>query len=263
MIKKEKKEKKIRLDLETVNRGLADSREKAAAMIMAGDILVNGQVIYKADHPVTGSNVVEIKEKFPYASRGALKISEAFRVFDIQLVGIKALDIGISNGGFTDYMLQNGAVSVVGVDVNTRQVEQKVRNHPGVRLIETNARDLEPGQVQITPDIITIDVSFISILKILPVLAVYPDAQILSLVKPQFEARPGQVDKGGIVRDDNTRADVVVQLKERIEALGYGVLGFTPAGVKGRKGNREYFFLLQYGKNTAINDTIIRNGTKI
>lgn len=260
---KKKKELKQRLDIEAVLRGLAPSKEKAQALIMAGDILVDGQVVYRGDYQVKESQTIEKKEKFPYVSRGALKISEAITGFKIQVEGKRVLDIGISTGGFTDYLLQQGALEVVGVDVNTRQVDQRIRNHSRVRLVEMNARDLAVGEVGIKPDIVTIDVSFISILKILPQLVFFPGAVVLSLVKPQFEARPDQVDKGGIVRDRQTRINVLLHLKEQVETLGYGIMGFVPAGIKGRKGNQEYFFLLQYDKKSTINDRIISDGIKI
>jgi len=249
--------KKNRLDAEMVARGLIASLEKAKALIMAGDVLVNQQVIYKADFNVTPDHQIQLKEKFPYASRGALKLENAFTHFNIDVTNRNVLDIGISNGGFSDYMLQKGARSVTGVDVNINQVEAKLKNNPRVTLIKANARTLTASQLEIPPQLITIDVSFISITRILPQLSAFPDAVIVSLIKPQFEAFAADVDRGGIVRDKNKRMQTLLRLKEQVEHLNYGVTGFTSSGVKGRKGNLEYFFLLEYGKKSSINDTIV------
>ncbi|MCP5055048.1 MAG: TlyA family RNA methyltransferase [bacterium] len=253
---------KNRLDKETVNRDLIPSIEKAKAMIMAGEVLVSGQVVYKADTVVTNDHIIELKKKSPYASRGALKIETAFNGFSINVKGLKTLDIGISNGGFTDYMLQKGAEYVTGVDVNIQQVDEKLRNNKQVKLIKTNARTLTRDQLEYEPDIITIDVSFISVTKILPALTVFRKAKIICLIKPQFEAQPKDVGKGGIIRDKRKRLEVLTTLNQRITEMNYGVTGFTASEVKGRKGNREYFFLLEYGKIPVINDTILSNAIK-
>lgn len=254
---------KNRLDLELVQRGLVPSREKAKAMVMAGDVLVDGQVAYKADKPVTEANNIEIKEKFPYASRGGLKIEKAFQDFNIDLKGVKALDVGISTGGFTDYMLKQGAIFVAGVDVNIQQVDYHLQQDKRVKLIKANARNLIPEQVGFEPDVISIDVSFISITLILPALAAFKNATIVSLVKPQFEADRKKVGKGGVIRDTERQAEIVIELKHRIEELNYGIMGFTFAGVKGRKGNQEFFFLLRYGKPSSINDKIITDAIEL
>ncbi|MGE5343613.1 MAG: TlyA family RNA methyltransferase [Candidatus Omnitrophota bacterium] len=251
------KKVKRRLDDDVVFRGIAPSKEKAGAFIMAGDILVDGQVVYKPDRTVTEDNRIERKEKFSYASRGALKIENAFRVFGITMEGLDALDIGISNGGFTDYMLAHGARLVTGVDVNIQQVDNRLRQDARVRLIKANARHLTPEQIGYEPDVITIDVSFISVTKILPAFVWFTKSKIIALIKPQFEARREQVGKGGVIRQLDRHVDVILDLKKRIEDLRYGITGFVPAGVKGRKGNQEYFFLLEYGKNSTINDRII------
>lgn len=258
-----KKLNKNRLDAEVAARGLAESAEKAKALIMAGDILVNGQVNYKADFKVTEEHRVELKEKSPYASRGAVKIEKAFREFNVRIEGCDVLDIGISTGGFTDYMLQKGARNAAGVDVNVQQVDYKLQNHPNLKLIQKNARHLEFDDVGFQPHIITIDVSFISVTKILPALAAFPGAKIISLIKPQFEARRQDVDKGGILRDREKHIELLLELKQKIQQLNYAVTGLTLAGVKGRKGNQEYFFLLEYGKKQSINDTMITHAVKL
>jgi len=251
-----------RLDEEVVKRGLVSSKEKARAFIMAGDVLLDHQVVYKADKIVTGDNHIRLKEKFPYVSRGALKIEKAFKDFSIDIKGLKTLDIGISTGGFSDYMLKHGAETVAGVDVNIRQVDQRLRENIRLKLIKENARNLRGDKLGFEPDIITIDVSFISVTKILPALSRFKKAKTIALIKPQFEAKRENVGKGGIVREEEKRIEVLLDLKQRIMELNYSVIDFTPSGVKGRKGNREYFFLLKYGKKPSINDKIITNAIK-
>lgn len=260
------KKKKNRLDNELVERGLAPSKEKAAALVMAGDVLLEGQVVYKAGTTVSDANRIQLKEKFPYASRGALKIEKAFKEFGIQITGANALDVGISTGGFSDYMLQHGALQVTGVDVNIKQVDYRLRQNNRLKLIEANARDprtLSKEKIGFQPDIITIDVSFISVTRILPALSQFPGAKIICLIKPQFEARREAVGKGGVIREKKQQAEILLDLKQRISDLGYGLTAVIPAGVKGRKGNQEYFFLLEYGKKSSINDTIVADATEL
>lgn len=260
---KNPKLKKTRLDDEVVKRGLVSSREKAGAFIMAGEILVYGQVVYKADTKVTDGTTIEIKEKFPYASRGASKIDAAFKEFDLSVKGKKVLDIGISTGGFTDYMLQHDAERAAGVDVNIQQVDDKLKQNPKLTLIKANARHLEPGHIPFEPDLITMDVSFISVTKILPALSLFRKAKVLTLIKPQFEARRENVAKGGVIREEETRTEILLELKKKIQQLNFAVIGVTPAGVAGKKGNLEYFFLLEYGKKESISDTMVTHATKI
>jgi 23S rRNA (cytidine1920-2'-O)/16S rRNA (cytidine1409-2'-O)-methyltransferase len=229
---------------------------------MAGEVLVDCQVVYKSDKIVTEDNHIELKEKFPYVSRGALKIEKAFKDFSIDPKGLRVLDIGISTGGFTDYMLKQGAERAVGVDVNIDQVDFQLRKNKRLKLIKENARDLTGDKIGFKPDIITMDVSFISVTKILPALSQFKGSKILALVKPQFEAKRENVGKGGVVRDKEKRIEVLLSLKQRIIGLNYSVLDFTPSGVKGKKGNKEYFFLLKYGKKPSINDKIIADAIK-
>jgi 23S rRNA (cytidine1920-2'-O)/16S rRNA (cytidine1409-2'-O)-methyltransferase len=254
---------KNRLDKEIVQRGLVPSREKARALIMAGDVLVDDQVEDKAGKIVTAANRIELREKFPYVSRGALKIEKALNDFSLPVKGLKILDIGISTGGFSDYMLKNGADEVTGVDVNIRQVDDSLKRHPRLKLIQANARygeDLAAEKIGFEPDLVTIDVSFISLTKILPAISQFGRAKIVALVKPQFEAPRGNVGKGGVIRKEEKRLDILLNLKRQIISLEYGVTGFTLAGIKGKKGNQEYFFLLEYGKNTSISDKIVAHG---
>ena len=255
--------KKNRLDAELVVRQLAPSREKAVALVMAGEVLVDGQMAHKADKKVTAESKIEIKEKYPFVSRGAFKAKKAFESFAIDPSGLKALDIGISTGGFSDYMLQNGAEAVTGVDVNIQQVDFNLTKNPRLRLVKKNARYLEKTDVEYEPDIITMDLSFISIIKILPQLTAFPAARIVSLIKPQFESEKYKIGKGGIVRDRSQRIQILLDLKHKIEALGFAVKGFTDSGIRGRKGNQEYFFLMEYGNKTTFDDKIIIDGTEI
>lgn len=260
--KKHKKEKN-RLDAEIVKRGLVSTLEKAKAFVMAGEILVDGQVVIKADTKVTADNIIAIKEKYPYVSRGAAKIEKAFKDFSINIKGFKVVDIGISTGGFTDYMLQKGAETAAGVDVNIRQVDDGLKKNKRLILIKKNARNLQPADIPFDPDFIAVDVSFISVIKILPALSVFKKARVLTLVKPQFEAKKEDVEKGGIIREKEKRLEILLDLKKKIEGLNYAVTGFTTAGVRGKKGNREFFFLLEYGKKHSINDTILTHEYEI
>ena len=249
--------------MEVVSRELYPTIEAARAAIMAGDVLVNQQVVYKADHRVGEHSLLEIKKRFPYSSRGALKIEKAIKDFSITLPGMKVVDIGISTGGFSDFMLKNGADRVLGIDVNVSQVDFRLSKNSRLNLLQKNARHLQESDVPFSPDLIAIDVSFISVLKILPALKVFSGTRILVMIKPQFEAKPADVGERGIIRKISTIHEVLTTTKAEIEKMNFGILGFTLAGVKGRRGNQEYFFLLQYGKKSLVNDKMITNGIEI
>jgi 23S rRNA (cytidine1920-2'-O)/16S rRNA (cytidine1409-2'-O)-methyltransferase len=177
--------------------------------------------------------------------------------------GLKVLDIGISTGGFSDCLFQCGAAEICGVDVNISQVDYGLRQDPRLHLLKKNARFLKKEDIPFEPDLIIMDLSFISITRILPVLAVFAKARILSLIKPQFEAPKGSVGKGGVVRDRQQRLQILLKLKHEIESLDFAVLGCTPSGIKGKKGNQEYFFLLQHGKKYSIDDKMISDAHEI
>jgi 23S rRNA (cytidine1920-2'-O)/16S rRNA (cytidine1409-2'-O)-methyltransferase len=258
-----KVQKKTRLDEALLMRGLAPDHEKAAALIMAGEVLVNGQVQAKADRCVNANDAIVIQKKYPYVTRGAFKLAKAIDDFAISVAGLSVLDLGISTGGFSDFLLKNGAAMICGVDVNTAQVDYNLRRNPRLLLLKKNARFLRKGDVPFEPDLIIMDLSFISITTILPVLSVFANAKILALVKPQFEAAKGQVGRGGVVRDTPTRLGIVLRLKKQIERMNYAVSAFTSAGLKGKKGNQEYFFLLEYGKKKSIDDTMICHAAEI
>ncbi len=260
---KDKKVIKKRLDIELADRGLAISREKAKAFIMAGEILLNGQVEIKPDKKVLPVDKIEVKVKNQYVSRGAFKLERAIKDFKYDLSGKKVVDIGISNGGFTDYMLKNGIEKVTGVDVNIDQVDYSLRKNNKMTLLKMNARFLKPHHIDFDPDLITIDVSFISIVKILEALIAFKGAEIISLVKPQFEAEKGKVGKGGVIKSDERRAEIVLRIKKELENMNYSVINFTKAGITGKKGNQEFFFNLKYGKNASIDDKMVLNEIKI
>ena len=242
----------VRLDTLLVDRGLAASRERARALILAGSVRVNGQPAVKAGTAVPVDAEVSVATPdHPYVSRGGLKLAHALDTFAIPVADRIALDIGASTGGFTDVLLQRGAARVVALDVGHGQLDWKIRNDPRVEVIERkNARsltiaDLPPG---LTPfQIVTIDVSFISLRLILPTVPplVEVGADIIALVKPQFEAGRAEVGKGGIVRDPSVHARVVEEVVAAADALGLRRAGTTESPIAGMEGNREYLIHLQ------------------
>jgi len=248
-----------RLDAAMAARGLAPSREKAQALIMAGEVMVNGQRCDKAHYRVEDADRIEVRERYPYVSRGAFKLQRALDDFGVDPRGKVVLDVGVSNGGFTDLMLQLGARHVVGVDVNIAQVDCKLRNDPRVTLVKCNARYLESRSIDPPPDIITMDLSFISITKVVERFSIWPRVLIISLIKPQFEAERHRVHKGGVIRSAEERLAVLRNVRERLERLNWWVTAACPAGVKGRRGNQEYFFRLEYGNPPGMDAKILAN----
>ncbi|MBN1196118.1 MAG: TlyA family RNA methyltransferase [Candidatus Aminicenantes bacterium] len=246
-----------RLDVALVERGLAPSREKAQAIIMAGEVLLNGQRCDKAHRKVSADDAIEVRERYPFVSRGAYKLERALKEFDLDPVGKVVLDIGISNGGFADLMLQKGARHVVGVDVNVDQVDWKLQCDSRVTLLKRNARYLKESDIGMFPDIITMDLSFISVSKVVARMSVWPQAVILCLIKPQFEAERHRVHKGGVIRSESERFQILSLVRSRLETLNWWVTGVCPAGIKGRRGNQEYFFRLEYGKPPGVDATIL------
>jgi len=235
---------KVRIDKLLVERGLADSREKAQALIMAGNVLVDNRPATKAGMPVAEDADVRLKEALhPYVSRGGLKLEGAVQFFGIQVRGKTCADIGSSTGGFTHFLLLNDAARVYAIDVDINQLDWKVRNDPRVKPIELNARFLEFSHIGELVDLVTIDASFISLALLLPGIpaVMRPEADCLALVKPQFEVGREQVGKGGIVRDESLHQAAI----DKITAAGCGVgLKFIDAHespITGREGNREFF----------------------
>ncbi len=258
-----KEQKKNRLDQALLLRSLVQDIQEARALIMAGEVRCNDQVAAKADRLVVAADTLAVVRNHPYVSRGAFKIEKAIHEFGLEVRGMKVVDVGISTGGFSDFLLQRGAAMICGVDVNISQVDFNLRREPRLQLLRQNARFLKKEDIPFAPDLILMDLSFISITKILPVLAVFAGARVLALIKPQFEAERGRVGKGGVVRDRAERLGILLRIKRRIEELDFAVLGFCPAGIKGKKGNQEYFFLLQSGKKNSIDDRMIIDAHEI
>ncbi len=231
-----------RLDLLLVERGLAQSREKARALILAGQVLVQGQKADKAGHSVSIDSKIEVLESPRYVGRGGLKLEAALDHFRIEPGGKVCLDIGSSTGGFTDCLLQRGAARVYAIDVGTGQLDWKLRNDPRVIAREqVNARFLGREQIPEPIDLAVCDVSFISITMILPVLPnlLTESAEMVILVKPQFELERHQVGKGGIIRDPELHQQACRRVEEAVERLGYRS-EIIPSPILGAEGNQEF-----------------------
>jgi 23S rRNA (cytidine1920-2'-O)/16S rRNA (cytidine1409-2'-O)-methyltransferase len=241
--------KKIRLDVALVERGLAPSRERARALIIAGQVTVNGQVISKAGTAVTADARVELATAdHPYVSRGGVKLAGALDAFGIDPAGRRSLDIGASTGGFTDVLLQRGASTVVALDVGHGQLDWRLRTDPRVLVREgVNARGLSAADLPYAPDLVTIDVAFISLRHILPPLRalVAPGADVVALVKPQFEAGRDEVGKHGIVSDPAVHEAVVAGITAAAADAGFERMAMAPAVITGVTGNQEFFLHLR------------------
>ena len=239
---------KLRLDQLLVQRGLAPSREKAQALILAGQIVVNGQKAAKAGQPVASDAAIELLERMRYVSRGGLKLEAAVEHWGIDVAGRVCLDVGSSTGGFTDCLLQHGAATVYAVDVGTAQIDWTLRNDPRVVLREqVNARYLQPGDFPVQFDFATADVSFISVTMILPALAplLKPEAEMVILVKPQFELERDQVGRGGIVRDPALHETACRRVAGAVQALGFRC-EIIPSPITGAEGNREFLLYARH-----------------
>jgi 23S rRNA (cytidine1920-2'-O)/16S rRNA (cytidine1409-2'-O)-methyltransferase len=238
---------KTRLDQALVDRGLAPSRERARALVLAGQVEVDGERVTKAGAPVDEASSVELlAPDHPYVGRGGLKLAHALDTFGIDVHGKEALDIGASTGGFTDALLQRGAARVVALDVGHGQLDWQLRHDPRVVVLERmNARRLTLADLPGPVDLVTIDVSFISLRHILPVVPplLRPGADVVALVKPQFEAGRTEVRKG-VVRDPGIHARVVEEVAAAAAAVGLARAGSTPSPITGQKGNVE--FLLHF-----------------
>jgi 23S rRNA (cytidine1920-2'-O)/16S rRNA (cytidine1409-2'-O)-methyltransferase len=244
---------KMRLDVLLVERGIAPSRERARALILAGRVLVREQKVDKAGVTVAEDAAIRLLgEDMPYVSRGGLKLEAALEHWKIAVDGRACVDVGTSTGGFTDCLLQRGAAQVTAIDTGFGQIAAKLRSDPRVRLMErTNARLLQPGSLNREPDLtlLVMDVSFISATLVLP--AVVAAAETLEeavvLVKPQFEAGRVHVGKGGIVRDPAAHALAVGKVADCVHAMGWVVVGTIPSPITGMEGNQEF---LLYGKRS-------------
>jgi 23S rRNA (cytidine1920-2'-O)/16S rRNA (cytidine1409-2'-O)-methyltransferase len=246
--------KRARLDAELVRRGLARSRVQAADLIAAGQVRVSGQAAAKAATQVglDAAITVERPDAAPdYVSRGARKLAGALASFaGLQVSGRRCLDAGASTGGFTDVLLRAGAAHVVAADVGYGQLAWSLQADPRVTVLDrVNVRNLQPDQVAPAPDLVTGDLSFISLGQVLPALArcAAPDADFVLLVKPQFEVGKGKVGAGGVVRDPGQRAGAVAAVAQVADSLGLGVRGVTASPLPGPSGNVEYFLWLRRG----------------
>jgi len=234
--------KKERADRIVLSRGLAESREKAQALIMAGLVTAGGRKVEKPGELLEAGVSLVVEKGIPYVSRGGLKLSEALEAFAVRVSGKVAADLGASTGGFTDCLLQRGARVVYAVDVSTRQLDWRLRRDPRVVPLEKNARYLSPEDFPERPDLVTVDLSFISVLKVLPAVRQFlAEGELLCLLKPQFEVGKGQVGKRGVVRNPVQHAEVLGLLLEKARGLGFGVRGLHRCKVLGQKGNREFF----------------------
>jgi len=239
---------RVRLDQLVVDRGLAPSRERARALILAGQVLVDGHAETKAGTQVdSAASLGLIAPDHPYVGRGGVKLAHALDTFHIDVEGREALDIGASTGGFTDVLLKRGAARVVALDVGHGQIDWTLRNDPRVVVIEHfNARHLQPSDLPGAVDIVTIDVSFISLRQILPVVPplLRPQGDVVALVKPQFEAGRSEIRKG-VIRDAAIQARVVDEVSAAAREVGLTPVASTTSPITGAKGNVEFLLHLR------------------
>lgn len=237
---------KPRLDQHLVEIGLADTRSRAKALILAGDVLVNGQRETRAGHQVQLNDIVDLRQKPRFVSRGGEKLDHALEAFRIDVRGLVAADLGASTGGFSDCLLQRGAARIYAVDVGHGQLDLRVRDDERVIVMEkTNARYIESLPEPV--DLVVIDVSFISLALMFPVVAriLSPGGVCVPLIKPQFEAGRDEIGKGGVVREPRIHRTVLERMSELAEANGLGVLGLVASPLQGPAGNIEFLAHLQ------------------
>src|ERR671928_1552733 len=251
---------RVRLDSLLAERGVYESRSRAAAAVLAGDVLL-GPGRARAEKPgqlVADDVEIAVSGPPPYVSRGGIKLANALDALGVPVEGRCALDVGASTGGFTDCLLQRGAAHVVALDVAYGELNWRIRQDARVTVLErTNARALEPDALPYRPDLVVADVSFISLRTVLPpVLRAAADAfDCLAMVKPQFEVGRERLGKGGVVRDPALRRAAVLDVAEFARGLGASVLGFAPSGLPGPAGNRETFvWLAEGGRAGALSD---------
>ena len=256
---------KVRLDLEMVARGLCPSREKARALILAGEVRVNGARADKAGQEISSdAEIVVVEDAIPFVSRGGLKLDKAVKVFPIDLNGRVCADIGASTGGFTDVMLKNGAKHVYSIDVGYGQLDWSLRNDPRVMVMErTNARFMTPDWFPEPITFASIDVSFISLRLILPPLyeSMAETGEVVALIKPQFEAGRSEIGKNGVVRDPAVHERVIREMLAFADAAGFGIAGLSFSPITGPKGNIE--FLLYMQKSSTKNDASLHKFSEI
>jgi 23S rRNA (cytidine1920-2'-O)/16S rRNA (cytidine1409-2'-O)-methyltransferase len=250
---------KRRLDTLLAERGLFDSRSRAAAAVIAGEVRVEGRPAEKPGQLVAEDAAVAVADRPRYVSRGGIKLENALKTFDLDPAGRRALDVGAATGGFTDCLLQHGAAAVVALDVAYGELDWRIRTDRRVTVLERrNARSLDPGELPYAPDLIVVDLSFISLTKVLPAVlsAAAPRFDCLALVKPQFEVGRGRVGKGGVVRSADDRRAALIAVGEHARTrLAAAVLGYASSGLPGPAGNRESFvWLAEAGRAGAVED---------
>ena len=240
---------KKRLDTLLVENKLANNIKHAAAIIMAGKVLINNNLADKAGEKFAADSDITIKGKIiPYVSRGGIKLAEALNKFKIDVKNFKCIDIGASTGGFTDCLLQNGVKTVFAVDVGYGQFAWKLRNNPSVTVLErTNIKHLDKKKLPYLLDLAVIDVSFISLKKVIPntLNLLKNNAQIIALIKPQFEAPKNKVEKGGVIKKSATHNLVIQNLKKFFTDIGLNYISVIPSPILGPKGNKEFFMYLK------------------
>ncbi len=258
---------RTRIDRLLVDRGLVESREKATRLILAGEVLVDGQRVDKAGALVTAESEIEVRGGSRYVSRGGEKLEHALDDFAVDVRDRICMDVGASTGGFTDCLLQRGATRVYAVDVGTGQLDQKLRNDPRVIVMErTNARTLDARLFEDRPSLAVVDVAFISLEKVLPSIfsVLTPRGEAVVLVKPQFEVGRDAVGKGGVVRDPMLHRAVITRLARYAVLRGWHVRGVTASPLRGPKGNREFFLHLStHGRTTVDLESMINKSVEV
>jgi 23S rRNA (cytidine1920-2'-O)/16S rRNA (cytidine1409-2'-O)-methyltransferase len=239
---------KKRLDVLLVEKGLASSRQRARALIMAGKVLVDTLRVDKTGTQIHIDSEITIKgQVLPYVSRGGIKLAAAIKEMEISVLNCTCMDVGASTGGFTDCLLQNGAAKVYAVDVGYGQLAWKLRQDRRVVVIErTNVRHMSESAIAEPVDLVTIDASFISLKIVVPAVLKFmsPNAKVLALIKPQFEAGKGRVGKGGVVRDEQMRQEIIADLTQYFKSLNLQCGPVIPSPILGPKGNHEYIIVL-------------------
>ncbi|MFQ5532647.1 MAG: TlyA family RNA methyltransferase [Candidatus Methylomirabilales bacterium] len=243
-----------RLDQYLLEEGLVESRARAQGLILAGKVWVDGRRVDKPGTPITpGAKVVIVGPEHPFVSRGGIKLQAALDAFGISVQDKACLDVGAGTGGFTDCLLQAGAAKVFALDVGHGRFHQRLRDDPRVVLLErVNVRFLTPDLLPELPDLVVIDVAFISLTLVLPVMAALlpPEGEIVALIKPQFEVGRGRVGKGGVVRDPRKHATAIRRVADAACGLGLTVRGLCVSPITGVKGNREFF--IRVGRGGAL-----------
>lgn len=252
-------EMKERADKILVERGLAESRQKAQALIMEGLVFSGQNRIDKPGQLVLPDQKITLKEKLPYVGRGGLKLAAVLDELKIRVKGTVAADLGASTGGFVDCLLQRGAKKVYAVDVDIRQLDWKLREDSRVALIEKNARYLDKKNFKDPLDLVTMDLSFISVVKVLPAVKSFLEqGQLVVLIKPQFEAGRFQVGKKGVVRDPFIHKKVLEKMVQDMENLGFAIKGMAKSRILGQKGNQEFFIHCSLNKDGKSKEEIKR-----